>query len=709
MMKSDISNAEALNPAAESHGTSAQFGSKISRNKENFVFVEKTTFGNIQQKLKSLQQQLDDLQQPGQTLDNTDKVVELEKEINEWHIEEEFYKQKSRDKSFHEANQNTKYLHVQANKRRARNRIESLQRPNGSWCSGRDNLENMLTNHFQTIMSTTDPTQDNDLLNILPECITEEDNTSLVKVPYIDEIEASLKNMHPWKAPGPDGFPPGFFQSQWEVVKHDVIKMASYVPGRQISDNMLMAQELIHCMKRKKTKKKGYMALKLDMSKAFDRVKWTFLNNVMRKLLTANGVNWLKTQKKLQGIKISRNAPQVTHFIFADGCLLFEKADMQNVNTLLYVINNFSNISGQQEKNHFFFWIGRQDEWKIIKMEWQVHKSGGQMVKSVLSTTSSHHMSVFKVPDETIKEIDKVQRKFWWGIKDGKGYHFISWTAVGKDQVMGGLGFRDLSCFNQALLARTAWRLYNQNDQLCKVFIWHDVSIPGKSSPPTSTIPTEEAHNYKYVSELIDQDTRSWKQQLVQQLFNQEDATIILKIRIPMIKEDRLIWTLTRDGHFTVKSAYKKLVVIKQNGSMVYNTAEAKFWKQLWSLDTLPKVEHLLWKCLTDILPSNKIMARVTVYGGGICKTCNQRVETTRHILTECIFSRAVWLTVPDATYSIQNNGNSVANWIRSWFSDGMKDLVDDWIIRMANTAWEIWKARCNNTFQDISNLTQLE
>ena len=51
-----------------------------------------------------------------------------------------------------------------------------------------------------------------------------------------------------------------------------------------ISDNILVAFETLHSMKNHKSGKTGYMALKLDMSKVYDRVEWPFLEEVMRKL-----------------------------------------------------------------------------------------------------------------------------------------------------------------------------------------------------------------------------------------------------------------------------------------------------------------------------------------------------------------------------------------------------------------------------------------
>lgn len=58
---------------------------------------------------------------------------------------------------------------------------------------------------------------------------------------------------------------------------------AAHVQGRQISYNIQLAQEIIHLMKLKK-EVKGFLALKLDMSKAFDRIKWSFLMDVMQKI-----------------------------------------------------------------------------------------------------------------------------------------------------------------------------------------------------------------------------------------------------------------------------------------------------------------------------------------------------------------------------------------------------------------------------------------
>ncbi|GAA0184227.1 hypothetical protein LIER_31515 [Lithospermum erythrorhizon] len=59
---------------------------------------------------------------------------------------------------------------------------------------------------------------------------------------------------------------------------------SAFLPDRIISDNILIAHEVIHYMNNNKKSKFSSMAIKLDMSKAYDRIEWMFLEAIMLKL-----------------------------------------------------------------------------------------------------------------------------------------------------------------------------------------------------------------------------------------------------------------------------------------------------------------------------------------------------------------------------------------------------------------------------------------
>ena len=71
-----------------------------------------------------------------------------------------------------------------------------------------------------------------------------------------------------------------------EPMLHSIISdtQSAFIANRLITDNILIAFESLHHMKNNCIGKKGFMALKLDMSKAYDRVKWIFLEKILLKM-----------------------------------------------------------------------------------------------------------------------------------------------------------------------------------------------------------------------------------------------------------------------------------------------------------------------------------------------------------------------------------------------------------------------------------------
>lgn len=58
-------------------------------------------------------------------------------------------------------------------------------------------------------------------------------------------------------------------------------EQSAFVEGRSILDNVMLAIESIHALKRKTSGFKSHLALKIDINKAYDRVDYGFMKGML--------------------------------------------------------------------------------------------------------------------------------------------------------------------------------------------------------------------------------------------------------------------------------------------------------------------------------------------------------------------------------------------------------------------------------------------
>ncbi|CAA7028698.1 unnamed protein product [Microthlaspi erraticum] len=104
----------------------------------------------------------------------------------------------------------------------------------------------------------------------------------------------------------------------------------------------------------------------------------------------------------------------------------------------------------------------------------------------------TYTMTCFKLPASLYKRIQSALTRFWWdGNQENKKMSWISWKKMIKSKRDGGLGFRDLQHFNDALLAKVSWRILSTPSCLLARILLnkycHDKSFLECGTPSTAS------------------------------------------------------------------------------------------------------------------------------------------------------------------------------------------------------------------------------
>ena len=255
------------------------------------------------------------------------------------------------------------------------------------------------------------------------------------------------------------------------------------------------------------------------------------------------------------------------------------------------------------------------------------------------------------------------------------------------------MGFKDLANFNDALLAKQAWRLLHQKNSLffrvfkarffphCSILeapysstrskpwhsilkgrdlllkgarwrvgsgeaisVWNDAWLPSTTHPRIEAQVVPGFEDLK-VSALIDPAMKKWDLNMLNGLFTTQEVELISSIPLcPNVVEDVIVWPFTPSGNYTVRSGTRFLTTDQAPYQPVVTAQpENEVWKLIWSLNMQSKVRNFLWRSCHNAILVKQNLKRQHILNEDVCELCKLESELVVHALWGCSQLTQVW------------------------------------------------------------------
>ncbi|KAG8387939.1 hypothetical protein BUALT_Bualt02G0073400 [Buddleja alternifolia] len=468
--------------------------------------------------------------------------------------EELMWRQRAKQKWIEDGDANTRFFHLSTIIHRRYNTILSICNFDNIFVSKWQNVGACFDRFFQELFTSSLSSYPENLENLVPCMITNEDNNSLLAIPSPSEIKHTVWAMAANKTPGPTacrlcstsltGILLAMMLSK-PVEEHNLIQ------GVKISRSSLPITHLMYA----------------DDLLIFGQADETNVNNIRECLEGYGSWSGQIVSKEKSIIHFSKNVPSKHHGL--PFCKPASK--MADYSELIDRISR--KLSG----------------WKS-KCLAQVSRN--VLIKSVAQSIPNYFMSLYLLPVSVCDKVDQIIRNFWWGDKEGhRGIHFRSWEFLCMPKDCGGLGLRRMKDMNRALVSKLAWgvcddsastwktlliskylkddQLLNQNETprssskiwksivkgksivelgLCYVIsagghirTWEDPWIPTIEDFKPSALHLSDSDKARSYSTqfFVNQTSSTWNIDKLHSFFSHNMISEILKIRIPAPLEPR--------------------------------------------------------------------------------------------------------------------------------------------------------------------------
>ncbi|XP_050241304.1 uncharacterized protein LOC126690225 [Quercus robur] len=386
------------------------------------------------EEIKKLQKRIEQLNAMELTEDSKAEFLVASKNLDTLLLKEEIYwAQRSRIPWLKHGDKNTRFFHSKASQRKWRNHIQSIKNAEDVWVEEESDIAGVALEYFETLFKVG-------TCERLEECLNGSIQRSLQTCskcyPVCSVQRRSKQCYSKWDQQRRlDLMNALFYQKFWHVVGDmvvnavlDFLNSGHMVPEinstyivlipkikspEKMSDfrPISLSYETLHIMHGRKKGKRGSLVLKLDISKAYDRVEWSFLKGIMIRmgfpevwvdrvmccvttptysilingktygnitpsrglrqedplspylfLLCTEGFTSLllkaEMEKRIQGVSICREAPRITNLLFANDSLIFCQTKQCEVQVISKILHVYAKASGQcinLEKSSVFF------------------------------------------------------------------------------------------------------------------------------------------------------------------------------------------------------------------------------------------------------------------------------------------------------------------------------------------------------------------
>lgn len=169
------------------------------------------------------------------------------------------------------------------------------------------------------------------------------------------------------------------------------------------------------------------------------------------------------------------------------------------------------------------------------------------------------------------------------------------------------------------------------------------------------------------------------------------------------MEEDKICWSMTTSGSFTLKSAYEMLA------NEGWNQPDPK-WNGAWNFKGPQQIKFFLWLALRGAILTNEQRYHRHMSTSPQCSMCGNQAESIIHVLRDCGKARSVWLQLLPGEYIPTFFAMNDDEWLKNNLADlgtRLNGLL--WSTLFGVTCWFLWKWRNQYIFSGTTVLRKKE